>query len=158
MFPLAPGSKVPLIRREDGGRGCHDGSTDAERADYDDPPQTTDPLIEASHTHRANQNRSSPHASAGLRIFRQGYDFLESIEGDGPRLGLNFVSFQSDLAMLQHLLHLPGWLGDANFGGPIDPKPGEPPSPQLISLLAGGFYACPPRGEPFAGVELFDTV
>jgi Dyp-type peroxidase family len=127
-----------------------------QRADFADPPQATDPLLEASHTHRANQNRTSPAAPAGLRIFRQGYDFLDSIGSDGPELGLNFVSFQSDLGTLQHLLHLPGWLADVNFGGPSSPGRGDPPSPRLISLLAGGFYAVPPRGRPFPGAELFD--
>lgn len=131
-------------------------SGDAEVEDYNDPAQTTDPLIEASHTHRANQNRSSPFAPAGLRIFRQGYDFLEGFSVEGPRLGLNFVSFQADLGTLQHVLHLPGWLGDVNFGGPSTPKPGDPPSPALIELLAGGLYAVPPVADPFPGAELFD--
>lgn len=134
-----------------------DTPTGRAHADYADPPQTTDPLLEASHTHRANQNRASPFAPAGLRIFRQGYDFLESIDPAGPHLGLNFVSFQGDLGTLQHLMHLPGWLADVNFGGPTDPSPGEPPSPQLISLLAGGFYAVPPRAEPFPGSEVFGS-
>lgn len=29
VFPLRPGSKVPLISKKEGGRGCHDGTTDA---------------------------------------------------------------------------------------------------------------------------------
>ena len=74
---------------------------------------------------------------------------------DGPELGVNFVSFQSDLQTLQHVLHLPGWLADVNFGGPAAPRPGDPPSPRLISLLAGGLYAVPPRGRPFPGADLF---
>ena len=98
-----------------------------------DPPQTGDPLLEASHVHRANQNRASPDAPAALRIFRQGYDFLDAIGPDGPELGLNFVSFQSDLQTLQHVMHLPGWLADVNFGGPAAPRPGDPPSPRLIA-------------------------
>lgn len=129
--------------------------TPAQRAAHADPPETADPLIEQSHAHRANQNRASPDAPAALRIFRQGYDFLESIGPDGPRLGLNFVSFQADLGTLQHLLHLPGWLGDVNFGGPTDPAPGDPRPPALVSLLAGGLYAVPPRGRPFPGAALF---
>jgi Dyp-type peroxidase family len=128
---------------------------DADVADYHDPPQATDPLIEASHTHRANQNRASPHAPAGFRIFRQGYDYLDQIGPDGPELGLNFVSFQADLGALHQLLHLPGWLGDVNFGGPTKPGPGDPPSPALLSLVAGGLYAVPVRAEPFPGAGLF---
>ena len=39
-----------------------DAPTD--RAAWRDPPQTADPLLEASHVHRANQNRASPAAPA----------------------------------------------------------------------------------------------
>jgi Dyp-type peroxidase family len=126
-----------------------------ERADWRDPPQTTDPLVEVSHIHRANQNRSSPSALGGLRMFRQGYDFLEGFRDGTPIVGLNFVSFQRDLSLLQHVLHMPGWLGDANFGGPARPGEGEPRSPQLIGLAAGGFYAIPARAEPLPGSVLF---
>jgi len=128
----------------------------SERAEYEDPPQVVDPLIEASHIHRANQNRASGYAAGGLRIFRQGYDFLESIGPAGARLGLNFVSFQRDLATIAHLLHLPGWLGDVNFGGPTSAGPQDPQPPQLISVIAGGLYAAPPRDDPFPGAALFD--
>jgi deferrochelatase/peroxidase EfeB len=159
-------SGAPLIRvrRESGGDlvpvaapSLTDTPTDLAHADYADPPQTTDPLLEASHTHRANQNRASPFVPAGLRIFRQGYDFLDDLGPDGPILGLNFVSFQGDLGSLQHLLHLPGWLGDVNFGGPTDPGPGDPPSPQMITVLSGGLYAIPPLEDPFPGAEVFAT-
>ena len=111
-----------------------------------DPPETGDPLLEASHVHRANQNRGSSDSPAALRIFRQGYDFVDAIGPDGPEVGLNFVSFQADLQTLQHVLHLPGWLGDSNFGGE---------APPFISLLAGGLYAVPPRARPFPGAVLF---
>lgn len=116
---------------------------------FADPPETTSPELAASHIHRANQSRASPAVASALRMFRQGYDYLESIGRDGPELGLNFVSFQSDLATVQHLLHLPGWLGDVNFGGPAGPG-----SPSLITLADGGFYAVPPRSEPFPGAAL----
>jgi Dyp-type peroxidase family len=130
--------------------------TEDERlASYRDPPQTTDPLLEASHIHRANQNRASPGAPAGLRIFRQGYDYLDGIDAEGPRLGLNFVSFQRDLANVHHLLHLQGWLGDVNFGGPREPVASDPPAPQFIEVEAGGLYAIPPVAAPFPGAEVF---
>lgn len=130
-------------------------ASEARRSDHLDPPQTTDRLIEASHTHRASQNRASPFAAAGLRIFRQGYDFLEDIGPEGPKLGLNFVSFQRDLGTLQHILHMPGWLGDVNFGGPTNPQPGEPDPVPLLELQAAGLYAVPPAGPLFPGAELF---
>ena len=109
-------------------------------------PLTGDPRLEVSHMRRANQNRGSSDSPAALRIYRQGYDFIATVGPDGPEVGLNFVSFQSDLQTLQHLMHLPRWLGDANFGGD---------APPLLSLLAGGFYAVPPRARPFPGASLF---
>lgn len=130
-----------------------EGATDREIADYIDPPQTTDPLIEASHIHRANQNRASPTAPGAFRIYRQGYEFLDQLGPDGPRLGLNFVSFQRDLTAVQHLLHLPGWLGDVNFGGPVDPERRQPRQVPMIEVLAGGFYAVPPIGAQFPGAD-----
>lgn len=130
-------------------------ATDRQLSDHIDPPQTTDPLVEASHIHRANQNRASPSAPGALRMFRQGYDYLETLAGEEPRLGLNFVSFQRDLGIVQHMLHLPGWLGDVNFGGPADPGEGEPDQVRLIGVVAGGFYAVPPDDHPFPGAGCF---
>ncbi|MBA3364899.1 MAG: Dyp-type peroxidase [Actinobacteria bacterium] len=154
------GIALRSVDRE-GGRACPvvapagGGDPSAvELAEWRDPPQTTDPLLEASHVHRSNQNRASSGAPGGLRIFRQGYDYLNGLGPGGPALGLNFVSFQSDLRALHHALYLPGWLGDANFGGPVDPHEGDPPSPPLLALVAGGLYAVPPTAEPFPGAGL----
>lgn len=124
-------------------------------ADFLDPPQTTDSLLEASHVHRANQLRGSPSASSALRIFRQGYEFLDDINGV-PTLGLNFVSFQRDLSIVHHILNLHGWLGDVNFGGRSESDGGASPV-QLITVLAGGLYAVPPVSAPFAGHEVFSS-
>jgi deferrochelatase/peroxidase EfeB len=124
---------------------------------YFNPPETGDRLVEASHIHRVNQNRAAGTTSAGHRIFRQGYEYLEDVTKDGPRLGLNFVSFQNDLQHLQQVLGLDGWLGDVNFGGPVDPGPGEPQPIELMSLRAGGFYAVPPQASPFPGAGLFEA-
>jgi Dyp-type peroxidase family len=123
------------------------------RADHVDPPPAIDPVLQASHVHRANRNRTSPSAPAGLRMFRQGYDYLAEIGPEGPHVGLNFVSFQRDLGVLQHVLNLPGWLGDVNFGGMTGP--GHPAPPSLIGLEAGGLYAVPPRLRPFPGAAVF---
>src|SRR5215203_3767317 len=145
----ARGRPVPVAARAPA-----ESATAEERAAWRDPPQSVDPMLEASHIHRANQNRASPSAAGGLRMFRQGYDFLDGFREGTPIVGLNFVSFQSDLRTLQHVLHLPGWLGDVNFGGPAEPQAGDPPSPRLLALRAGGFYAVPPRARPFPGAGL----
>ncbi|MDQ3982991.1 MAG: Dyp-type peroxidase [Actinomycetota bacterium] len=139
--------------------GCPvgDGSKRLQRASFFDPPQRNDRLVESSHTHRANQSRAAP-GPGSQRIFRQGYEFLASIDEDGPRLGLNFVSFQKDLERLKSVLGLEGWLGDVNFGGPTRPEPGDPPQVPLITLLAGGYYAVPPRAKPFPGAGLFGKI
>lgn len=131
------------------------GARPEDRTDWIDPPQTTDPLLEASHVHRANQNRASASAPGGLRMFRQGYDFLEDLGPSGPVAGLNFVSFQSDLQTFHHVLHVPGWLGDVAFGGPANPGAGEPAEPRFLEIRAGGLYAVPPRTDPFPGADLF---
>jgi deferrochelatase/peroxidase EfeB len=120
------------------------------------PPETADPLVEASHIHRVNQNRGAGSSRAGHRIFRQGYEYLEDLGPSGPRLGLNFVSFQNDLEQIQQVLGLEGWLGDVNFGGPTSPQAGEPQPPDLMALRAGGFYAVPPSESPFPGASLFE--
>jgi hypothetical protein len=79
-------------------------------------------------------------------MFRQGYEFLQEIDGEGPRLGLNFVSFQRDLRVFQHVMNLPGWLGDSTFGGD---------APGFLTLEAAGYYAVPPVASPFPGATLF---
>jgi Dyp-type peroxidase family len=116
-------------------------------AEWRDPPQHADRHLERAHIHRANQSRGSPDAPGSFRMFRQGYEFLDEIGNDGPRLGLHFVSFQRDLRVLQHVMNAPGWLGDSTFGG-------DAPE-DLLSLETGGFYAVPPTGEAFPGQGLF---
>jgi len=127
----------------------------ADRDKFRDPPESGDPVVEASHIHRANQNRSEPTTHAGHRIYRQGYEYLAGFGPHGPDLGLNFVSFQRDLEHLWQILGLPGWLGGVNFGGRPDRGPGEPEPIELLSLKAAGFYAVPPRQSPFPGASLF---
>jgi Dyp-type peroxidase family len=126
-----------------------------DRDKFRDPPETGDPAIEASHIHRANQNRAEPTTHAGHRIYRQGYEYLTGLGPDRPDLGLNFVSFQRDLEHLWQILGLPGWLGGVNFGGRPDRGRGEPEPIELLSLEAAGFYAVPPREQPFPGAKLF---
>lgn len=125
---------------------------------FRDPPETGDPILEASHIHRANQNRASATTVAGHRIYRQGYEYLDGFAGGGPRLGLNFISFQRELDHLRQILCIPSWLGEVNFGGRSHRLPGEPPPVELISLAAAGLYAVPPQQARFPGAEIMGPV
>jgi deferrochelatase/peroxidase EfeB len=118
---------------------------------YIDPVTPADPLLRASHIHRANVNRTAdPREPSANRVYRQGYEFLECRADGRLALGLNFVSFQFDPKRVTDILNrAPEWLGPVNFGG-------NPPSARVLSLLAGGYYAVPPKGEPFPGAGLFD--
>lgn len=111
-------------------------------------------ILLASHIHRANLNRGAdPRERASNRVYRQGYEFLE-VRLDGRlSLGLNFVSFQAHVERIIDTLSREDWLGDANFGGG---SPGGPPDTPILALIAGGFYAVPPKGEPFPGATVFD--
>jgi len=79
---------------------------------------------------------------------------VEPLGSGQLRVGLNFVSFQRNLIHLTNILRTPGWLGNANFGGPA-PEPGQPRGIDLVELMAGGYYAVPPAGNPFHGSDIF---
>lgn len=115
-------------------------------------PPVDQTLLSASHIHRTNLNRHrDPVDDSDNRIFRQGYEFVEPLTGGRLRVGLNFVSFQRNLIHLTNILRTPGWLGNANFGGDVHRQPRRP----LLELLAGGYYAVPPQGQPFPGAGIF---
>jgi Dyp-type peroxidase family len=123
---------------------------------YIDPPRPSAALLQASHMHRANvYRRGLTDVDGSNRIFRQGYEFLEAFANGKPCLGLNFVSFQRWLSRLTNILNTLRWLGDVNFGGPEHPQVEEPHSISLLSVIAGGFYAVPPKGDPFPGADIF---
>jgi deferrochelatase/peroxidase EfeB len=128
--------------------------TCAADADYVNPPRPSDPLLQASHIHRANMNRTGPDDADSNRIFRQGYEFLEPLPGGGFRAGLNFVSFQRRLSFLNNILMAQVWLGEVNFGGPRVLTAGLASVP-LLTVMTGGYYAVPPMGEPFPGADIF---
>jgi deferrochelatase/peroxidase EfeB len=120
------------------------------------PPHMSQHLLMASHIHRANLNRNLPAGdSRSHRIFRQGYEFLDPGAAGQLRFGLNFVSFQCSLGHLKHILTSDVWLGKVNFGGHTNPDEGGPPPLSFLSVLAGGFYAIPPKGDPFPGADIF---
>lgn len=119
------------------------------------PPRPVDSLAQASHIHRSNQNRGNPGQDSNNRVFRQGYEFLDWVEGKGLSVGLNFISFQRRVNAIRLMLNLPTWMGGVNFGGP-EGEISRPPSIELMSLIAGGFYAIPPKSEPYPGSSLFN--
>lgn len=135
-------------------KGCPVGGNRPGSPTYINPPPPEQDLLRRSHMHRSNPNRDGAGNDANNRIFRQGFEFVEPLEGR-LRLGLNFVSFQRSLTRLINILVVPGWLGNANFGGYTDAQPGEPPYVSLVSVIAGGYYAVPPKAEPFPGAEIF---
>ena len=135
--------------------GCPLSNTPPTRAVDIDPARRSDRLLQASHIHRANRDRDNGSKDGSNRIFRQGYEFLEALPDGRLQVGLNFVSFQRSLLRLKRVLTFTGWLKDVNFGGPTDNPPPGLPASRFLSVIAGGYYAIPPRGEPFPGAELF---
>lgn len=140
--------------------GCaNDGTMPANPSpEYLDPQRpSSDTVLRVSHIHRTNLNRGAdPREPASNRFYRQGFEFLDVLPDGGLRVGLNFVSFQKDLARLLFVLRSSDWIGTANFGGPDSPAAGEPPNLPILGLVAGGFYAVPPLGNPFPGASLFE--
>jgi deferrochelatase/peroxidase EfeB len=122
--------------------------------------QASDAVIKRSHIQRANHHLEASDPG-GLRIYRQGYPFLEWQESaPGFRAGLNFVSFQDTPSRVTRMLTQPGWLGGTNFGG----DPSDPNAPaaltSLLAVYAAGIYFVPPvvDGEPFPGAAIFGLV
>ena len=123
---------------------------------FREPTTVRDPILSQSHVQRANHHVGPVNDRNSLRIFRQGYEFLEpSDTAPGFRVGLNFVSFQDTAQRLFRLLTQDGWLGRTNFGG--DPNAPLPGTDQLLNVRAGGVFLVPPvvAGEPFPGASIF---
>lgn len=109
-----------------------------------------------SHVQRVNHHIQPIEDRNSLRIFRQGYEFLEQTEtAPGFRAGLNFVSFQDTPERVFRILTQEGWLGRTNFSGdPDDPLPGMT---RLLTTRAAGVYLVPPvvGTEVFPGSSVF---
>jgi len=92
---------------------------------------------------------------ASRRIFRQGFEFIESTTNNPTKplkVGLNFVSFQNDPARLLFILTDPNWLGRSNFGG----TGGGKEMNDFLTAQASGIFFVPPTERPFPGVTMFN--
>lgn len=116
----------------------------------------SDQILLQSHVHRANKHSIPIDARNSLRIFRQGYEFLEPTESTpGLITGLNFVSFQDTPERLRRMLTQDGWLGRTNFGGnPENPLPGMN---RFLTVRSAGVFLVPPvvEEEVFPGASIF---
>jgi len=119
---------------------------------FREPPDGVDEVLKRSHVQRANHHRQNLEDPESLRIYRQGYEFAESVQHGQPRVGLNFVSFQDTPFRVIEMLTRPDWLGRVNFGG------APAASATLIRVAAAGIYLVPPivPGAPFPGAEIFE--
>jgi deferrochelatase/peroxidase EfeB len=108
--------------------------------------------LKLSHVQRANHHRQDFENPESLRIYRQGYEFAESVQSTGvPRVGLNFVAFHDSPFRVTEMLTRTGWLGGVNFGGELST------SATLIQVAAAGIYLIPATktGELFPGADIF---
>jgi len=129
--------------------------TDEGNAAFGEPPAVDDPLVKQSHVQRANHHELPINSRNSLRVFRQGYEFLEPLgQAPGFRAGLNFVSFQDTPERLRRMLTQDTWLGQTNFGG--DPDHPVRGMDHLLVVRAAGIYLVPPavEGEPFPGASI----
>lgn len=86
------------------------------------------------------------------RIFRQGFEFVESARDGVLTAGLNFVSFQNDPGRLFFILSDTNWMGKANFGG----SPQDVQLNNLLSVMTTGIFFIPPNERPFPGACIFN--
>ena len=124
---------------------------------FREPRPTDNAEVEQSHVQRSNHEHKQDFGREdSLRIYRQGYDFLEPVDGPpGYRAGLNFVSFMDTPRRLLRILTQESWLGRTNFGG--DPDNQLPGMASLLTVRAGGIFLVPPvvADEPFPGASIF---
>jgi Dyp-type peroxidase family len=112
--------------------------------------------LSKSHIHRVRKSdNNAPADFRSLRIFRQGFEFLEPFEkSPGFRVGLNFVSFQNKPQNIMKMLTLPHWLGrsvNTNYYGKVSGLEA------FISARAAGIFFVPPfsKTESFPGSGMF---
>ena len=123
---------------------------------FREPTGVVPDSIKASHVQRANQHRPVIFRPDSRRIYRQGFEFLESADSEsGFRVGLNFVSFQDDPVRVFAMLTQSDWLGNLSFGG----NAAEQASgiDRLITVRAAGTFFVPPvhATASFPGSDMF---
>jgi deferrochelatase/peroxidase EfeB len=119
---------------------------------FREPSDGVEDKLKLSHVQRANHHRQDFENPESLRIYRQGYEFAESVQSTGvPRVGLNFVAFHDSPFRVTEMLTRTGWLGGVNFGGELST------SATLIQVAAAGIYLIPATktGELFPGADIF---
>lgn len=145
----------PVIKTGCPVTGRKDVSSPGNEAFFE-PDDVNDAVLKQSHVQRANHHQEPENDHSTLRIFRQGYEFLEPLDSaPGFRTGLNFVSFQDTPERLLRMLTSETWLGDTNFGG--DPKNQLPGMDKFLSLRAAAIFLVPPvvEDELFPGASIF---
>jgi Dyp-type peroxidase family len=112
--------------------------------------------LSTSHIYKVHKSDNhNPEDFRSFRIFRQGFEFLESYEKHpGFRVGLNFVSFQNKPQNVMKILTLPQWLGrsvNTNVYGKVNGLE------SFISARAAGIFLIPPfiKNESFPGSVMF---
>ena len=127
--------------------------------DFFEPSNVNETILQQSHVQRANHHLTPVSDRNSLRVFRQGYEFLESLDSaPGFCIGLNFVSFQDTPERLFRMLTQQSWFGRINFGG--DPRNQFPGMDRFLSVRAGAIFLVPPvvEDEPFPGAKIFGIV
>jgi deferrochelatase/peroxidase EfeB len=121
------------------------------------PPAVGETAVAQSHVQRANHHVTPESDRNSLRIFRQGFEFLESSPDGAFSVGLNFVSFQDTPERLRRILQQPSWLGRINFGG--DEGAQLPGMADLLKVHAAGMFLVPPvvPAERFPGESIFGS-
>ena len=125
--------------------------------DFFNTPSVSNEILKASHIQRANHHILPVSDRNSLRIFRQGYEFLESqSNAPGLNLGLNFVSFQDTPERVNRILTQSTWLGKVNFGGLENEQTNG--IDKVLSVISGGIYLIPPDNSlgKLPGYEIFE--
>ncbi|MDO6427677.1 Dyp-type peroxidase [Thalassotalea sp. 1_MG-2023] len=123
---------------------------------FREPSAVVSDEIKLSHVQRANHHRSPVFKPDSRRIYRQGFEFVESVGNTGDyRVGLNFISFQDDPDRVLFILTQPDWLGNLSFGG--DPNNQYNGIDKLVTARAAATYFVPPDNTEvlFPGENMF---